>query len=40
LTVNVPANVPDEFTNTATVSGGGDVNLYNNTAKAPIDLDK
>ncbi|HEY1938475.1 MAG TPA: hypothetical protein VGJ33_11125 [Candidatus Angelobacter sp.] len=40
LTVNVPTNVSDEFTNTATVSGGGDVNSYNNTAKDFVDLDK
>jgi len=32
LTVNVAANAPASVTNTATVSGGGDVNPANNTA--------
>src|SRR5262249_7673202 len=32
LTVNVPINIQANFTNTATVSGGGDVNPNNNTA--------
>jgi uncharacterized repeat protein (TIGR01451 family) len=32
LTVNVAGNAPASVTNSATVSGGGDVNLANNTA--------
>ncbi len=32
LTVNVAANAPASVTNTATISGGGDVNPANNTA--------
>lgn len=32
LTVNVPQNISPNVTNTATVSGGGDVNTNNNTA--------
>lgn len=33
LTVNVAANAPQLVTNSATVSGGGDLNLSNNTAE-------
>ena len=32
ITVNVAANAPASVTNTATISGGGDVNTTNNTA--------
>jgi uncharacterized repeat protein (TIGR01451 family) len=32
LTVNVAANAPSQVTNTATVSGGGETNISNNTA--------
>ena len=32
ITVNVAANAPASVTNTATISGGGDVNTANNTA--------
>ena len=32
ITVNVAANAPASVTNTATISGGGDVNAANNTA--------
>jgi len=35
LTVDVAANAPVSVTNTATVSGGGDVNAANNTASDP-----
>src|SRR5205814_449488 len=35
LTVNVAANAAASVTNTATVSGGGDVNAANNTASDP-----
>jgi uncharacterized repeat protein (TIGR01451 family) len=35
LTVDVPINIQANFTNTATVSGGGDVNPSNNTATDP-----
>src|SRR5262249_20806754 len=35
LTVSVAANAPSTVTNTATVSGGGDVNAGNNTATDP-----
>jgi uncharacterized repeat protein (TIGR01451 family) len=35
LTVNVAANAPANITNTATVSGGGDINTANNTASDP-----
>ena len=35
LTVNVAANAPASVTNTATVSGGGDINAGNNTATDP-----
>jgi uncharacterized repeat protein (TIGR01451 family) len=40
LTVNVPNNMSDEFTNTATVSGGGDINPHNNTASDLVDMDR
>ncbi len=35
LTVNVAANAPSLVTNTATVSGGGETNVANNTANDP-----
>jgi hypothetical protein len=38
LTVNIPKNIQNTFTNTATVSGGGDVNPTNNTATDKISL--
>ncbi|HET7749364.1 MAG TPA: hypothetical protein VFK81_08285 [Terriglobales bacterium] len=38
LTVNIPINIQNNFTNTATVSGGGDVNPTNNTATDKISL--
>jgi hypothetical protein len=38
LTVNIPKNIQNNFTNTATVSGGGDVNPTNNTATDKISL--
>ncbi len=38
LTVNIPTNIVNNFTNTATVSGGGDVNPNNNTATDKISL--
>ena len=38
LTVNIPRNIQNNFTNTATVSGGGDVNPNNNTATDKISL--
>ncbi|HET9284383.1 MAG TPA: hypothetical protein VFR24_20715, partial [Candidatus Angelobacter sp.] len=38
LTVNIPQNIPNNFTNTAKVSGGGDVNPTNNTATDKISL--
>jgi hypothetical protein len=38
LTVNIPKNIQNNFTNTATVSGGGDVNPTNNTATDNISL--
>jgi uncharacterized repeat protein (TIGR01451 family) len=38
LTVNIPTNIQNNFTNTATVSGGGDVNPNNNTATDKISL--
>jgi uncharacterized repeat protein (TIGR01451 family) len=38
LTVNIPNNIQNNFTNTATVSGGGDVNPNNNTATDSISL--
>jgi fimbrial isopeptide formation D2 family protein/uncharacterized repeat protein (TIGR01451 family) len=38
LTVNIPINIVNNFTNTAMVSGGGDVNPNNNTATDKISL--
>ena len=38
LTVNIPNNIRNNFTNTAMVSGGGDVNLNNNTATDSVSL--
>gem|GEM_PF-740140 len=38
LTVNIPQNIQNNFTNTAVVSGGGDVNPNNNTATDKISL--
>jgi hypothetical protein len=38
LTVNIPKNIRNNFTNTATVSGGGDVNPTNNTATDSVSL--
>jgi uncharacterized repeat protein (TIGR01451 family) len=38
LTVNVPQNIPANVTNSATVSGGGDVNTGNNTASDPTHI--
>jgi hypothetical protein len=38
LTVNIPQNIQNTFTNTATVSGGGDVNPNDNTATDKISL--
>jgi len=38
LTVNVPINMQANVTNTATVSGGGDVNPNNNTANDPTHI--
>jgi hypothetical protein len=38
LTVNIPKNIQNNFTNTAKVSGGGDVNPTNNTATDSISL--
>jgi len=38
LTVNIPKNIQNNFTNTATVSGGGDVNPNDNTATDKISL--
>jgi hypothetical protein len=38
LTVNIPKNIQNNFTNKATVSGGGDVNPTNNTATDSISL--
>lgn len=35
LTVNVAANAPSQVTNTATVSGGGETNVANDTANDP-----
>jgi hypothetical protein len=35
LTVNVAANAPSQVTNTATVSGGGETNVANDTASDP-----
>jgi hypothetical protein len=39
LTVDVPANIPDSFTNTATVSGGGETNTGNDTASDPTTIE-
>ena len=36
--MNVAANAPANVTNTATVSGGGDVNTANNTATDPTTI--
>jgi uncharacterized repeat protein (TIGR01451 family) len=38
LTVNVAANAPSSVTNSATVSGGGEVNVANNTANDPTTI--
>jgi uncharacterized repeat protein (TIGR01451 family) len=38
MTVDIPSNITNNFTNTATVSGGGDVNVNNNTASDPVSL--
>jgi hypothetical protein len=38
LTVNIPTNIQNPFTNTVTVSGGGDVNPNNNTATDSVNL--
>ncbi len=38
LTVNVAANAPAQVTNTATVAGGGENNLTNNTASDPTTI--
>jgi hypothetical protein len=38
LTVNIPINIQNNFNNTATVSGGGDVNPNNNTAVDHVSL--
>ncbi|MBZ5530010.1 MAG: DUF11 domain-containing protein [Acidobacteriia bacterium] len=38
LTVNIPINIRNNFTNTATVSGGGETNTGNNTATDSISL--
>jgi uncharacterized repeat protein (TIGR01451 family) len=38
LTVNVAANAPSLVTNSATVSGGGEVNVANNTANDPTTI--
>jgi len=38
MTVNIPQDITNNFTNTATVSGGGDVNPNNNTASDPVSL--
>jgi uncharacterized repeat protein (TIGR01451 family) len=38
MTVDIPTNITNNFTNTATVSGGGDVNINNNTASDPVSL--
>jgi mucin-19 len=36
--VNIPTNIQNNFTNTATVSGGGETNTGNDTATDPISL--
>jgi hypothetical protein len=38
LTVNVAANAPASVTNTATVSGGGEINTANDTANDPTTI--
>lgn len=38
LTVNVAANAPSLVTNSATVSGGGEANVANNTANDPTNI--
>jgi hypothetical protein len=38
LTVNIPTNIQNNFTNTATVSGGGETNTGNNTATDTVSL--
>lgn len=38
LTVNVASNAPSSLTNTATVSGGGELNTTNNTATDPTTI--
>ncbi|HZS27927.1 MAG TPA: hypothetical protein VFB76_11915, partial [Candidatus Angelobacter sp.] len=38
MTVNIPQDITNNFTNTATVSGGGDVNPTNNKASDPVSL--
>ena len=38
LTVNIPINIQNNFTNTAKVSGGGETNTGNNTATDSISL--
>jgi fimbrial isopeptide formation D2 family protein len=38
LTVNIPKNIQNNFTNKATVSGGGDVDPTNNTATDSVSL--
>jgi uncharacterized repeat protein (TIGR01451 family) len=40
LTVNVASNAPTSVTNTATVSGGGDINTGNNTANDPTAINQ
>jgi uncharacterized repeat protein (TIGR01451 family) len=39
LTVDVPANIAESFTNTATVSGGGETNTGNDTASDPTTIE-
>jgi CSLREA domain-containing protein len=38
MTVDIPQNIVNNFTNTADVSGGGDVNPNNNHASDPVSL--
>ncbi len=38
LTVNIPINIENNFTNKATVSGGGETNTGNDTASDPVSL--
>ncbi len=38
VTVNIASNAASSVTNTATVSGGGDVNLANNSASDPTNI--